>query len=105
MWQCGSVPGLVWTSKDNPSDSGKEKEMKELQEQKKEGEAAQQGEEQERKDGWSGAAGGHLADAYSSRRNEMKPDFTSPCPTPPNPQGFSLGVPRQGWGVCGRESE
>ena len=39
--QCGSIPGLVWSRvKDNPSDSGKEKEMKELQEQKKEGEGA-----------------------------------------------------------------
>ena len=28
--QCGSIPGLVWSRvKDNPSDSGKEKEMKE----------------------------------------------------------------------------
>ena len=39
--QCGSIPGLVWSRvKDNPSDFGKEKEMKELQEQKKEGEGA-----------------------------------------------------------------
>ena len=39
--QCGSIPGLVWSwVKDNPSDFGKEKEMKELQEQKNEGEAA-----------------------------------------------------------------
>lgn len=32
----------------------------------------------------------------------MKPDFTSPCPTPPKPPGFSLwGAPGR-WGVCGR---
>ena len=38
--RCGSTPGLVWSRvKDNPSDFGKEKEMKELKEQKKEGEA------------------------------------------------------------------
>lgn len=34
-------PWVVWSRvKDNPSDFGKEKEMKELQEQKNEGEAA-----------------------------------------------------------------
>lgn len=93
--RCGSIPGLVWSRvKDNPSDFGKERDegAKGTEER---GRGSGSKERNKRKDDCSGAAGGHPRDAYYFRRNEMKPDFTSPCPTPPKPPGFLLwGCPR-----------